>query len=170
MFPAELQRIRENILGSFGLDAEGKARTTGYEEGDAEKSSEERALIQAALQDLTYRRYAGFFSAVENGDGPTVQAFIVRGMDVNSTTCDGLSALHLASLRDRPKIVNILLDHGAAINAADKCVPVSHVGPWDKILDARCGGKADGRCAAVGGATRHCGTQSPRRATWWSPP
>lgn len=46
--------------------------------------------------------------------------FTERGVDVNAKRQDHCTPLHLASSRGRPDIAQVLLDHGAKVDAVDK--------------------------------------------------
>jgi ankyrin repeat protein len=58
--------------------------------------------------------------AAEQGDIPKLQALFDLGVDVNARDADDRSALLLAVLNGRSKAVELLLAHGADVNAADR--------------------------------------------------
>lgn len=57
------------------------------------------------------------FRACANGNATIVQALLDRGADL-SITCDDITVLHVASAAHSPKSVQLLLEHGADVNAA----------------------------------------------------
>lgn len=54
------------------------------------------------------------------GDEAITRAFIAMGADVNAHFYEGTTALHRAAERGHRKIVRLLLDHGALLEALDK--------------------------------------------------
>jgi len=58
--------------------------------------------------------------AAERGDIPKLQVLFDLGVDVNARDADDRSALLLAVLNGRTKVVELLLAHGANVNAADR--------------------------------------------------
>lgn len=51
------------------------------------------------------------------GDEATIRAFMAMGADINTYPYDGDTALHRAADEGHPKIVRLLLDHGALLEA-----------------------------------------------------
>jgi ankyrin repeat protein len=50
----------------------------------------------------------------------TVALLLETGVDVNATTTDGTSALHLAAQSGMDSVVLLLVEHGAKLDAKDK--------------------------------------------------
>jgi len=58
--------------------------------------------------------------AAERGEIPKLQAMLELGVDVNARDADDRSALLLGVLNGRSDVVELLLAHGANVNAADR--------------------------------------------------
>lgn len=63
---------------------------------------------------------AGFFSAVNAGDAGKVESILAADPDsVHWRDDDGATALHIAAVRGHRELVDVLLRHGADMNARD---------------------------------------------------
>lgn len=60
-----------------------------------------------------------FWDACAQGDFAMAAAQIKAGADVNYQNGDGRTALMRASKRDNKDVVQLLIDHGADVNAVD---------------------------------------------------
>jgi ankyrin repeat protein len=78
---------------------------------NSEKSMASRIYKEPAEQ---------LYEATRDGDIKKVKSLIADGVDVNSRDWNGGTPLHLAVSHGGPDLVELLLDHGADINATDK--------------------------------------------------
>jgi hypothetical protein len=72
----------------------------------------ERVIVPAQTQAL--------FNAMRTGNREAARAAILAGADANVAGSDGMTALMRAAQLRQPEIVQLLLDHGARTDAADK--------------------------------------------------
>ncbi|VDM96059.1 unnamed protein product [Thelazia callipaeda] len=77
-----------------------------------------------------------FLSACLSGDLEEVGTLLDNGADINTTTVDGLTALHQAVIDGKPEMVQFLVDHGANLNAQDN-------EGWTPLHAAACCGNID---------------------------
>uniref|UniRef100_A0A0R3RKG5 ANK_REP_REGION domain-containing protein n=1 Tax=Elaeophora elaphi TaxID=1147741 RepID=A0A0R3RKG5_9BILA len=77
-----------------------------------------------------------FLSACLSGDLEEVQTLLNDGANINTTTVDGLTALHQAVIDGKPKMVQFLVEHGANVNAQDN-------EGWTPLHAAACCGNVD---------------------------
>ncbi|CAG9533036.1 unnamed protein product [Cercopithifilaria johnstoni] len=77
-----------------------------------------------------------FLSACLSGDLEEVQTLLDDGANINTTTVDGLTALHQAVIDGKPKMVQFLVEHGANLNAQDN-------EGWTPLHAAACCGNVD---------------------------
>ncbi|KAM3718779.1 Protein phosphatase 1 regulatory subunit 12A [Dirofilaria immitis] len=77
-----------------------------------------------------------FLSACLSGDLEEVQTLLNDGANINTTTVDGLTALHQAVIDGKPKMVQFLVKHGANVNAQDN-------EGWTPLHAAACCGNVD---------------------------
>ncbi|VDK66476.1 unnamed protein product [Onchocerca ochengi] len=77
-----------------------------------------------------------FLSACLSGDLEEVQTLLNDGANINTTTVDGLTALHQAVIDGKPKVVQFLVEHGANVNAQDN-------EGWTPLHAAACCGNVD---------------------------
>lgn len=59
------------------------------------------------------------FSAAARGDVETVANLLTQGVDVHSCDSNHLTALHYAAMHARPNVIDVLLEHGANVDAYD---------------------------------------------------
>jgi ankyrin repeat protein len=71
--------------------------------------------LTAVAQDQT----EDFFAAVRKGDVTAVRAFLDKGVNVNSKTRYGATALSFACDRENVEMVKLLIDRGADVNVKD---------------------------------------------------
>jgi len=60
-----------------------------------------------------------FLAAARKGDAETIKALLAKGVDVNTKTEYGATALSYASDRGHVEIIKILIEHGADVNVKD---------------------------------------------------
>ncbi|KAH7727098.1 Protein MEL-11 d, partial [Aphelenchoides avenae] len=60
-----------------------------------------------------------FLSACVSGDEDEVEELLNKGADINTSTIDGVTALHQAVIDGNLEVVGFLIEHGADINAQD---------------------------------------------------
>ncbi|VIO94560.1 Uncharacterized protein BM_BM2006 [Brugia malayi] len=77
-----------------------------------------------------------FLSACLSGDLEEVQTLLNDGANINTSTVDGLTALHQAVIDGKPKMVQFLVEHGANVNAQDN-------EGWTPLHAAACCGNVD---------------------------
>ncbi|EFO27433.2 hypothetical protein LOAG_01053 [Loa loa] len=77
-----------------------------------------------------------FLSACLSGDLEEVQTLLSDGANINTSTVDGLTALHQAVIDGKPKMVQFLVEHGANVNAQDN-------EGWTPLHAAACCGNVD---------------------------
>ncbi|VDN81800.1 unnamed protein product [Brugia pahangi] len=77
-----------------------------------------------------------FLSACLSGDLEEVQTLLNDGANINTSTVDGLTALHQAVIDGKPKMVQFLVEHGANVNAQDN-------EGWTPLHAAACCGNID---------------------------
>ena len=71
------------------------------------------------LRRLDKRHRLPLLIAAEAGQPGTVKLLLRQGHDVNMTTPDGVSALHLAAKGGHILVVDLLIEMGARVDAAD---------------------------------------------------
>ena len=71
--------------------------------------------LTASAQD----RNEEFFAAARKGDAAAVKAFLDKGVDVNSRTRYGATALSYACDKGHIEVVKLLIDRGADVNVKD---------------------------------------------------
>ena len=59
------------------------------------------------------------FSAAVRGDEEILLRLLICGVNINTTDENHLTALHYAAMHARPQIIEMLVDHGAKVNAYD---------------------------------------------------
>ena len=59
------------------------------------------------------------FAAITSGEEETVLRTLAKGVDVNSSDENHLTALHYAAMCGRPEMIALLIEHGADPNAYD---------------------------------------------------
>ena len=64
-------------------------------------------------------RNEGFFAAARKGDAAAVKAFLDKGVDVNSKTRYGATALSYACDKGHVEVVKLLIERGADVNVKD---------------------------------------------------
>ncbi|CAI4229229.1 unnamed protein product [Auanema sp. JU1783] len=60
-----------------------------------------------------------FLSACMSGDEDEVEDLLEKGADINTSTVDGLTALHQSVIDSKPEMVRFLCEKGADVNAQD---------------------------------------------------
>ena len=60
-----------------------------------------------------------FIQAVCDGDAATVETYLLESPELANTKDDGATPLHFAAISDQCAVVDLLLNHGADINALD---------------------------------------------------
>lgn len=61
-----------------------------------------------------------FFNAVNHGDVSVAAAYLAADPNAVTLRKDGATALHFAAIENRREIVDLLLEHGADLNAIDE--------------------------------------------------
>jgi len=79
---------------------------------------------------------AQLVEAARSGDAAAVRGLLAQGLDVNQASGDGLTALHAAAEKGSLEIVDLLLEHGAAIE------PTTRIGSYTPLHLAALGGHA----------------------------
>jgi ankyrin repeat protein len=64
--------------------------------------------------------YTPLLLASKNGDAPVIEALLNGSADVNQSTTNGTTALMLAATSGKVDAVNVLIEHGADVNAAER--------------------------------------------------
>ncbi|XP_012138184.2 mitochondrial disaggregase [Megachile rotundata] len=78
------------------------------------------ALCEAS----NFHKEKEFFQAAKYGDIKKLKAILKSGIDVNVRHPLGWTALHVAAINFQPKVVKLLIEHGADVNAQDEFINV----------------------------------------------
>jgi ankyrin repeat protein len=107
-----------------------------------------------APRDQTSALHA-LITPIEEDYAPRVAALIAAGTDVDAVDRDGLTVLYHASSWARPDVVQLLLEHGADPNVADKWgrVPLHTAARRPEVLRVLLAHGADPGCVATDGTT-----------------
>src|SRR5215216_1981010 len=73
------------------------------------------ACVAASAQDANEE----FFAAARRGDAAALKAFLDKGVDVNSKTRYGATALSYACDKGHVEVVRLLIERGADVNVRD---------------------------------------------------
>ena len=79
-------------------------------------------ILYVCLHDVSYLQNVGWsplIMSAYDGNIPLVNVLLKNGANVNQTSNDGNSSLHVAVLHDQKEVVALLLSNGANINQAD---------------------------------------------------
>lgn len=91
------------------ITPEGPSQTTEEPQSPAVLHTKER------LKEEDRRRYE-FLKAVELGDRLTAETLLVEGMEVNTKSSEGKTALHIAAQFGNEELASVLLSYGADVN------------------------------------------------------
>ena len=76
-------------------------------------------VLLVALPAVAQEKNEEFFAAARKGDIPAVKAFLDKGVDVNSKTRYGATALSYACDKGHVELVKFLIERGADVNQKD---------------------------------------------------
>lgn len=76
-------------------------------------------VMLGPIKALSQEKSEEFFAAARKGDAAAVKALLDNGLDVNSKTRYGATALSYACDKGHVEVVKLLLDRGADVNAKD---------------------------------------------------
>ncbi|HKA17872.1 MAG TPA: ankyrin repeat domain-containing protein [Blastocatellia bacterium] len=76
-------------------------------------------ILLLAVTAIAQESNEEFFAAARKGDIPAVKAFLDKGVDVNSKTRYGATALSYACDKGHVELVRLLIDRGADVNTKD---------------------------------------------------
>jgi protein phosphatase 1 regulatory subunit 12A len=119
----------QNSISPFGDQSIGDERTNSDRKSRNSSSRSSRLLSsgkqqvasdQRSRQQVKFTDSTLFLNACANGDLDECKRLIEeRLVDINVTTCDGLTGLHEAAICGNCEMVEYLLDNGANINCCD---------------------------------------------------
>lgn len=84
------------------------------------KKTNDTTVSMKTINESDSLKIKDFFEAIAKNDLTQVNMFIKRGIDVNQKDEDGQTALMIATMNNHPKIVKILLENKADVDAYGK--------------------------------------------------
>ena len=119
-YPEALSTISSNLLFDFDLDDEGKP-IPGVEDDLSDRDKlDTKARILNAMRERLEQRFLDLCQASRAGDANTVVMLARQGANLNQSDYDGRTAMHLAVKEGNHKVVEVLLQKDADMNARDR--------------------------------------------------
>jgi ankyrin repeat protein len=120
MYPEANSTICSNLLFDFDLDDEGKP-IPGVEDDLTDRDKiDTKTRILNAMRERLEQRFLDLCQASRTGDANTVVMLARQGANLNQSDYDGRTAMHLAVKEGNHKVVEVLLQKDADMNARDR--------------------------------------------------
>jgi ankyrin repeat protein len=132
MYPEANSTICSNLLFDFDLDDEGKP-IPGVEDDLTDRDKiDTKTRILNAMRERLEQRFLDLCQASRTGDANTVVMLARQGANLNQSDYDGRTAMHLAVKEGNHKVVEVLLQKDADMNARDRWgqVGYEHTSHW----------------------------------------